>query len=378
VETMMISADDHIDLGYLPKDIWTARLPKSLGDRAPHVEERGEQGEYWVCDGQPWGDWRGGTWFARKNRPIVALDRGGVADLHTLRPTTAELRLADMDRDGVEASVMFPPIFGMTFKDRDLMIACVQVYNDWAADFAKASPMRILPVAQMFPDDPEASAREVVRAAKLGLRQVNFLVGTVNHEMYMPSWEPFWAAAEETGMVVSYHVGGNGGDLTGTPPTRANVTADAPRPAFGMGLGNGSTTFFQPFVNLFTYGILERHPNIRFVLAESGTGWIPFVVQEMDYRYEQALERNPASRPLKEMPSEVFRRQVWATYQQDLVGLSLVDFFGEGHMMWASDYPHPDSTWPNSRKIVEKETAKLQPEIKQQIIRENAKRFYAL
>ena len=78
------------------------------------------------------------------------------------------------------------------------------------------------------------------------------------------------------------------------------------------------------------------------------------------------------------MPSEVFKRQVWATYQPDLVGLHLVDFFGEGHMMWASDYPHPDSTWPNSRKIVGKETAKLQPDIKQQIIRENAKRFYAL
>ena len=86
---MMISADDRIDLGYLPKDIWTARLPKSLGDRAPQVEERGEQGEYWVCDGQPWGDWRvRRRRLVRAQEPaIVALDRGGVADLHTLRPT---------------------------------------------------------------------------------------------------------------------------------------------------------------------------------------------------------------------------------------------------------------------------------------------------
>ena len=177
---------------------------------------------------------------------------------------------------------------------------------------------------------------------------------------------------------MSYHVGGSGGGLTAAaPPTREEKT-DAPRPAFGMGLGNGSTTFFQPFVNLFTYGILERHPNLRFVLAESGTGWIPFVVQEMDYRYEQALERHPDERPLRHMPSEVFKRQVWATYQQDRVGLSLIDFFGEGHMMWASDYPHPDSTWPNSRAIVEKETAHLPSNIRQQIIRENAKRFYRL
>ena len=145
-------------------------------------------------------------WFARNNRPIVALDRGGVADLET-RAHHGQLRLADMDRDGVEASVMFPPIFGMTFTDRELMIACVRAYNDWAAEFTKASPGRILPVADVR-RRPEASAKEVVRAAKLGLQQVNFLVGTVNHEMYMPSWEAFWAAAEETGMVVSYHVGG--------------------------------------------------------------------------------------------------------------------------------------------------------------------------
>jgi predicted TIM-barrel fold metal-dependent hydrolase len=376
---MMISADDHIDLGYLPRSLWTERLPRALKERAPHVEDLGERGEFWICDGQPWGDWRGGTWFSRKRRPIVALDRGGVAENHTLRPTTPELRLADMDRDGVEASVMFPPIFGMTFTDHELKIACVRAYNDWAAEFAKASPRRILPVAQMFPDDAAASTAEVLRAAELGLKQVNFLVGTVTPEMYSQEWDSFWSAAEEANIAVSYHVGGGGGGLSLTLPKRDTEVKGLPQPAFGMGLGNGSTTFFQPFVNLFAFGILERHPNLRFVLAESGTGWIPFVVQEMDYRYEQALERGtPDGRPLKFMPSEVFRRQVWATYQQDLVGLHLVEFFGEGHMMWASDYPHPDSTWPFSQKVIEKETAHLSPDVKREIIRENARAFYDL
>jgi len=108
VEYTMISADDHIDLGYLPKNLWTDRLPNSLKDRAPHVEDRGEKGEYWVCDGETWADYRGERWFARPNRNKLALDRGGVGEPH--RPTTPEKRLADMDRDGVEASLMFPPI----------------------------------------------------------------------------------------------------------------------------------------------------------------------------------------------------------------------------------------------------------------------------
>ena len=99
----------------------------------------------------------------------------------------------------------------------------------------------------------------------------------------------------------------------------------------------------------------------------------------MDYRYHQVLERGkPEGFPLTKLPSEVFRNQVWATYQQDFVGLNLIPFFGEGHMMWASDYPHPDSTWPNSRAVVERETAHLSPEMKDAIIRGNARKFYNL
>ncbi len=125
--------------------------------------------------------------------------------------------------------------------------------------------------------------------------------------------------------------------------------------------------------------MLERHPNLKFVLAESGTGWIPFVVQEMDFRYKRLFEKSTAQEiPLKDLPSDVFKRQVWATYQADRVGLALVDFFGDGHMMWASDYPHPDSTWPYSEEIVEKETAHLSPESKRKIIRDNAAALYGI
>ena len=145
-----------------------------------------------------------------------------------------------------------------------------------------------------------------------------------------------------------------------------------------MGLGNGAQTFFQPFVFLFAFGTLERHPDLKFILAESATGWIPFVVQEMDYRYAQALERAPDEKPLKHMPSEVFKRQVWATYQQDLVGLHLVDFFGEGHMMWASDYPHPDSTWPESRQAIEENFKGVAPGARRRILCDNAKDLYGL
>ena len=225
-----------------------------------------------------------------------------------------------MMHDGVEASVMFPSIFGLTFSDPALSRACIQSYNDWAAEFARMAPGRFIPVAQMFPDDAKASTEELIRIANLGLRQVNFLVGTVKTEICLEDWDDFWSAAEETDTVVSYHVGGGRRRGETAEPTSAVAESQRQR-AFGMGLGDGATSFYDPFVNLFAFGVLERHPKVRFVLAESGTGWIPFVVQEMDYRFKRALERaTPAGVPLKTLPREIFRRQIWATYQQDLAG----------------------------------------------------------
>jgi predicted TIM-barrel fold metal-dependent hydrolase len=309
MEYTMISADDHIDLGYLPRNLWTERLPKSLQDRAPHVEDRGEKGEFWVCDGETWADYRGERWFSRPKRNPLALDRGGVGEPG--RPTNPEKRLVDMDRE-------------------------------------------------------------------LGFREANFLVNDVTIEMYLKPWDVFWDAAEETDLVVSYHVGGS--VQSGT----VRATMDALKPdqrqmTFDMGLSNGATSFFNPFVNLFNFGTLERHPKLKFCLAESAIGWIPFVVQEMDYRYRRQFERKKTEDiPLKMMPSEIFKRQVWATYQTDLVGLHLIQFFGNGHIMWGSDYPHPDSTWPFSRQTIDKDSAHLSPEMKKKVIHDNAAALYGL
>jgi predicted TIM-barrel fold metal-dependent hydrolase len=372
----MISADDHIDIGYLPKDLWTERLPSALRDRGPHVEEI-EGDEQWVCDGYVWTEWRAGKWLHKPKRSRIALDRVYPGENFTRRPTTAGLRLEDMARDGVEATLMFPPIFGMRTVDRELSRTVIRTYNDWAAEFSQASPKQLFSIAQLFPDDPEASRDELVRVARLGIRQVNFLVGTVTYDMYQEEWDPFWAAAEETGTIVSYHVGGvtETGALNSIEPASTGER----KPAFGMGLGGGTLLFHWPFVGLFSFGVLERHPRLKVVLGESGIGWIPFVVQEMDYRFKQARQRTtPDGFPLRTLPSELFKNQVWATYQQDLVGLHLLDFFGQGHVMWASDYPHPDSTWPNSREVVERETAHLSPEVKQQVIHDNAKALYGI
>jgi uncharacterized protein len=380
MDYMMISADDHLDLQYLPTDLWTTRLPASLRDGAPHVEHR-DGGSVWVCRGDIWGRWAG-----RPRRPagpksvFNALDRGGV-DETDRRPAKAELRLADMDRDGVEAQVMYGPVTSMIVADPVLRTACVQAYNDWLIEFSSAAPRRLLGVAILPPEDPAAARDEVYRLAKKGgIRQANLQIARAAPRIHDDAWEPLWTAFEETGLLLSFHVVvfGAGGAVLGMPAHLQDKAAS---------VFNTTKLFMgqllDPFVDLFAWGIFERHPKLRLVMAESGVGWLPWIVQELDYRFWRLHEAKEYWDPrggidLKTKPSELFRRQVWVSFQDDEVAMSLLPFYGDGHLLWASDYPHPDSTWPSSRRVIDKQMGHLSPEVRRQLTRDNAARLYGL
>jgi predicted TIM-barrel fold metal-dependent hydrolase len=371
----MISCDDHLDLQYLPKDLWLSRLPKSLIDRAPHVEERDGR-SVWVCDGVTWGAWAGTPRPTGPKAVFNAFDRGGVAE-EEMHPTNARLRLADMDRDGVEAQVMFGPVTSMSVEDAGLRTACIQAYNDWLADFCSLEPNRLIGVAMLPPEDPAAAAQEVYRLAGTGLiKQANFQVARANPRLHDPAWEPLWRAFEETGLIMSWHVF----VFFATGPNA---------PEFGKTAGVFSNTklfvsqFLDPFVDMFAWGIFERHPKLRLVMAESGLGWLPWVVQELDYRHWRLWEakefwQERGGIDLHEKPSDLFKRQVYTTFQEDYVAMRLLEFYGEGNVLWASDYPHPDSTWPNSRAVVEKQMAQLSPAARQALTHDNAAKLYGL
>jgi len=373
----MISCDDHLDLGYLPADLWTSRMAASLGERAPHIAERSGDA-VWVCDGKVWGGWRGRPRPDGRPKPkgpvITALDRGGLEESER-RPAIPALRLADMDRDGVGAQVMYGPVFSIQTEDPDLRAECYRVYNEWLAEFCAAAPERLVGVP-MLPEMPAAALAELERLAAEGwCRQVNLQIANVRPGLDDASWEPLWRMLEETGLILSFH-----------------VTVFAPRPgdpAAGKPAGGFAATkafleqFLEPFVDLFAWGILERHPKLRIVMAESGLGWLPWVVQELDYRHERLWEakdfwNQKGGIPLTRKPSELFKRQIYATFQNDPVALALLPFFGEGHVLWASDYPHPDSTWPNSRAVVDRQMRHLAPELRRKLTHDNAVALYGL
>ena len=379
MDERMISADDHLDLQYLPADLWERRMPPRLRHRAPRVEHR-ESGSVWTCEGDVWGRWAGRRRAGGPKPTINAFDRSGI-DESEMRPATPELRLADMDRDGVQAQVMYGPITSMIVADGELRTACVRAYNDWLMEFCAAAPDRLLGVAILPPEDPVAACDEVYRLARTGrFRQANLQIANVTPRLHDAAWEPLWRAFEETGLILSFHVVvfGAGGVAIGNPAHTQDRTAsvfNATKQFMGQ--------FLDPFVDLFAWGLLERHPKLKLVMGESGVGWLPWIVQELDYRFWRLHEAGEywdarGGAALTTKPSELFRRQVWVSFQDDEVAMSLLPYYGEGHLLWASDYPHPDSTWPNSRRIVDKQMGHLPPEVRRALTRDNAKVLYGL
>ena len=378
----LISCDDHMDLSQLPADLWTTRLPAALRDRAPHIEERDGQA-VWICDGKVWGRWDGKppapgttTAAARSVKPIYnAFDRAGLFDQSARRPAVAELRLADMDSNDIQTQVIFGPIFQISTDDPALREACYSVYNDWLLDFCSAAPDRLIGVP-MLPETPAGALTELRRLiAKGGVRQVNLLIANIDPKLDDPAWAPLWQALEESGIILSWHI-------TVFLPVAGSRAAGKAASVFENTKGF-LNNFLEPFVDLFAWGILERHPKLKMVMAEAGTGWLPWLVQELDYRHWRLWEAkefwaDKGGAALETRPSELFKRQIYATFQEDYAAMALIPFFGDGHLLWASDYPHPDSVWPNSIAAIERQMQNLSSEMRQKLTHDNAAALYGL
>jgi predicted TIM-barrel fold metal-dependent hydrolase len=372
----LISCDDHLDLNMLPADLWTKGLPEHLRDRAPHVEIRDGRA-MWVCEGESWGSWSGHVGPDTGPKPIfTAFDRGGITDVSERRPAVPELRLQDMDRDGVYAHVIFGPVTSINLEDVELRDACYRVYNDWLADYCSYNPDRLIGVP-MLPEYPESAVEELRRIAAKGVfKQANLQIAVAKPGLHDDRWEPFWNALEETGIVLSFHV-------------VVFISGRGPNPAAGKVAGHLThaksfiSQFIDPFVDLFAWAILDRHPKVKIVIAESGVGWLPWLIEELDYRHWRVWEgkeywETRGGIDIKTKPSELFKRQVFATFQESPTAMALIDFYGPDNLLWASDYPHPDSIWPNSRAAIDRQMGHLPDDVVRKLTFGNAAKLYGL
>ncbi|HEY7715941.1 MAG TPA: amidohydrolase family protein [Candidatus Binatia bacterium] len=377
-----ISADDHIDLRWLPKDLWTARLPARLRERGPRVIEK-DNGCFWTWEGKTFSP-HGYYTAAQGSGAMWAIERGGVMREGESRPTTPELRLIDMDRDGADVSIMYGPTDPMPIEDLELRRACYEAYNDWLSEFCAAEPERLIGVAQLSMEDPRAAHDELHRLANHGgVRHANILASRAEPPVYDDNWQPFWALAEEVGIPIGFHLALLVKKTRLDEPNRgaANlVVATASRYAQeppGMQL-------LEPMTGLIFNGVLDRHPKLKIVMAEAGLAWVPSMIQGLDIWYQRTRDgrRLTGDGPIKLpklLPSEYFHRQIWISFVDDPLGIRMVgSVLDAERVMFGSDYPHPASTWPESQKVIKAAAQNLSPDIQQKIFRDNARELFGI
>ncbi len=364
----MVSCDDHMDLNCLPPKLWEERLPAAFKDRAPKVVEM-PQGPSWVREGERWG-YHGSREAAGMVSKFTNFGIPEEVEPGVFRPSTPRYRLEDMDRDGVYAQVIYN-LLGWAFQDQELKAECLKAFNSWLAeDFCQADPDRLVGLAFLPCHTPQAAIQELARVVKMGLRGAVFDVFASASPIFDEAWDPFWAAAQDSGAIISVHIGGGFHTLSragGAPrlwrtPTSAAIVC--------MQLD-------EVVASVIFSGILERHPRLRLVMGESGIGWVPFVLERLEYEYDNYFDAMKDDRP-KIRPTELFRRQMYVTFQNEKLGVQLIPHIGVDNVMWASDYPHPDGTFPQSREAVESIFTGIDPGIKRKVTRDTAASLYGL
>ena len=359
----MISVDDHV---MEPKELWQEKLPASLRERGPRTvrekvklsfkgghygfERNAEDGQWcdvWLFDDlvTPTGLLHAPAGVPRdeqRNIPAVYEDfRDGTWD------QTA--RLADMDLNHVDAAINYPNIFprfaGQGFlerSDKELALTCLRIYNDWMIDdwCAGAGKGRLIPLTLVPLWDPALAAEEVRRCAAKGSYAIAFSENVAKlgqPSLYTGAWDVLWEACQETETSVSMHIGSSS-----SMPTTSD---DAPlATSMSMYAQNAQGSLCDWVFS----GSLERFPDITIAYAESQVGWMPFQLERMDAVWRDG--RGDVDH-VKTLPSEQVKGRVYGCVFDDLHGLINRDAVGTDHILWETDYPHSDGTFPHSRKI---------------------------
>jgi predicted TIM-barrel fold metal-dependent hydrolase len=373
-----ISADCHIDFPWIPGDLFTANAAAALKERMPYVVD-GPDGPYWTTRAGASLGLIGGTgssgqkYVPGTNKRLDVMETTGFfsdGQRGIRRPTTPELRAKDMDRDGVQAEVIFGILGAATrLADHEASAEMFRVYNDWVIDLTRAYRERMLPLACLPYGDIDGAVREIHRVAKLGFRGLELSCSWNMEPMWHPVWEPLWRAVHEVNLPLHFHT------FPSLPQAvRDRQTGLTRRAAFFTSVAGFQMNLVNILAAVIGAAVLERYPNIRLSFGESGIGWIPYALDRMDFEWEDRFR----DLGLTMKPSDYWRRQCKATFQFDPIGTKLIDDIGVETIMWGSDYPHPDGVWPESSKYIEEQFGHLPASVVRAITCDNAREFYRL
>ena len=385
----IVSVDDHV---IEPPGVWQDRLPSRYKDVGPRIIKESDGQEYWVYEDKKTVTGGLGAVAGRRKEDIT-VDGYPYSEM---RPGCYDpvARLADMDEAGILASLNFPSIprfCGQLFweaRDKDLALLCVRAYNDWMIDeWCATASGRYIPLTIIPLWDPQLAVEEIERTAAKGSNSFCF---SENFEpLGLPTihdpgryWDPVIAAANETGQVLSIHIGSSSTmyKVSSNSPFMANMSMGAIRPAGCM-------------LSWIFSGLFQRYPDIKIALSEGSIGWIPWFLERSHQVLEtqkhwvakgQQYQGSAEGAHAINVDTDVFKINIYEDYRNhfygcfidDQTGLHMLDVIGEDNVMIETDYPHSDTTWPHSIKLAHERLAGLDPEVQYKILRGNAERLY--
>ncbi|MAG30330.1 MAG: amidohydrolase [Deltaproteobacteria bacterium] len=378
----IIDVDAHITE---PHDLWSSRAPASLKGRLPRVEQTPE-GPRWIVDRD--------VQIASGN-PSSVIGRDGqksrgteffgwqIEDVHEAC-YDMKARVSLLDEFGIFAQILYPNVAGfgsqnfMKIEDDDLRRACAQIYNDAMAEIQSESDGRLLPMALMPWWNIEQSVAEVERAADLGLKGI--VMCSDPDSIGLPdlgddAWKPFWDVCNDAEVPVNFHIGAS--------ETAFNMFGRAAWDSMGLRqrLALGSSALFvensRVISNMLYSGIFDRCPKLKIVSVESGIGWIPFVLESIDYEWNETGSQKEV--PLEMAPSEYFKKHVYGCFWfEKTAPARLIDQVGEDNVLFETDYPHPTCLYPHVREYIDEISADWSDTRKRKILQDNAAQLYKI
>ena len=384
-DVRVIDADTHMTEAH---DLWTSRAPAAYKDRVPHVEEIDGQ-PTWVIDGTPLGFAGGGGVIDTEGEKFPFSESmivWGIDRIHRAA-WDPKARLEVMDECGIHAQVLFPNSIGLGGQslanatgDEVLRRACVEIYNDAMAEIQKDSGTRFLPMPVLPAWDVAACVKEAERVAGLDMRGVNMTSDPQDlgaPDLANRAWDPLWEVCADLHLPVHFHIGASLTAMTFYGNYFWPSQDEYVKPAIG-----GSMLFInnaRVVINTIFAGIFDRHPKLQMVSVESGVGWVPFILETMDYELWENAPKQAAE--LQRMPSEYFQDHWYATFwfeqnRGDVQGL--LDSVGEDRVLFETDFPHPTCLYPGPLETMAEKMSTLRPETRRKVMGENAAKLYRL
>ncbi len=356
----IISADSHITEH---PNTYVDNIDAAWKDKAPKMIDGGEKGDLFVIDGMDRPIAMG--LLAAAGKPPEELTMAGVkfADMHR-GGWDPDARLADQDRDGVAAEIIYPTV-GLLLcnhKNFDYKKACFDAYNRWIAEYCGRHPERLLGCGQTAMRTPAEGVEDLHAIKALGLRGVMMPGDPAEEDYDSEIYNPVWEAAIELDMPLSFHI------LT----SRGSHTR-GPRINSFLAIIRGNQDIMG---TLIFGGVFERYPELNIVCVEADAGWVPHYLYRMDHAYTRHRNWLAKGIELSRLPSEYFKDHIYTTFQDDWVAFKTVNEMNWRRLLWANDFPHSDSTWPRSQEILAEQTKTLTAEQKRGILCDNVAGLY--